>query len=201
MKNIIFLTLLLLIVSCAKEDQLIDDNSASIEITYHDWNPDTLVFDSILVDLNNDNFNDLKFFIEKDYQGTSPSGGPYYNYFAKCISVNHNLTVSLGIEVDPSQRDWNFLEFNNLISNNLTWDSSFVLKGQVVSAGGIGLWDRNDTEGYIGIKFESTEVTNFGWIKVDVNYNSIVDKHYEITCFEYAISETNSTIIKAGQIE
>jgi hypothetical protein len=188
-------------VSCAKEDQLNNNNSTSIEISYHDWNPDILVVDSILMDLNNDNLDDLKFLIEKNYQGTSPSGGPYYNYFARCISVNPNLKVSLGTEVDPSQQDWNCLELNDPISNNLTWKNSFILNGQVIVAGAIGFWDTNDAEGYIGFKLESNGITNFGWIRINVNYTSFIDKRYEIACLEYAISETNNSIIRAGQIE
>lgn len=201
MKNSIFIGLLLLIVSCSKDELSNNNSSNSIEINYYAWSPDTLIVDSMLIDLNNDSINDIKFLIEKDYQGTSPSGGPYYNYFARCISVNSNLKISLGTEVDAVQQEWNCLLFDNSISNNLTWENSFILHGEVINAGAIGVWDTNDSEGYIGVKFESNLSTNFGWIYINTNYNSFIDKKYEITCFSYAISETNNSNIKAGQKE
>lgn len=201
MKTIIFIALAFLIISCSKEVTLDDNGTSPIEINYFDWNPDTLVTDSILIDLQNDGDDDIKFLIRKDYQGTSPSGGPYYNYFARCLSINPNVTVSLGTELDPYQQDWDCLKYNHLISNNLTWNSSFILNGRVIGAGLIGFWDTNDTEGYIGIKIESNGVTNFGWIRVNVTYNSVIDKRYEIMCLEYAISETNNATINAGQTE
>ena len=120
MKTTIFIALTILIISCSKDDTLNGNGSSTIEINYFDWNPDTLVIDSILIDLQSDGINDIKFLIEKDYQGFSPSGGPYYNYFARCLSINPNLRVSLGTELNPSQQDWNCLKFNDLISNNLT---------------------------------------------------------------------------------
>ena len=202
MKKIIYTSLLfILIASCSKDKSVNNSNSSGIEVNHHDWNPDTLVVDSILIDLNNDNLNDLKFLIEKDYQGTSPGEGNYYNYFAKCISINSNLKVSLGTAVHPDQQNWNCLELNDLIFNDLTWSKSFILKGQVIGAGGIGIWDKNNAEGYIGLKLKSNGMTNFGWIKVNVDYNTSIDKHYKIICYEYAISELNNSIIKAGQIE
>jgi len=201
MKTIIFIALACLIISCSKEVTLDDNGTSPIEINYFDWNPDTLVTDSILIDLQNDGADDIKFLIQKDYQGTSPSGGPYYNYFARCLSINPNVTVSLGTELDPSQQDWDCLKYNHSISNNLTWNNSFILNGRVIAAGSIGFWDTNDTEGYIGIKIESNGVTNFGWIRVNVTYNSAIDKRYEIMCLEYAISETNNATINAGQTE
>ncbi|NVK65035.1 MAG: hypothetical protein HWE22_10635 [Flavobacteriales bacterium] len=201
MKTTIFIALTILIISCSKDETLNGNGSSTIEINYFDWNPDTLVIDSILIDLQSDGVNDIKFLIEKDYQGLSPSGGPYYNYFARCLSINPNLRVSLGTELNPSQQDWNCLKFNDLISNNLTWNSSFILNGQVIYAGAIGVWDTNDTEGFIGTKLESNGQTNFGWIKINVNSNSFIDKRFEIMCFEYAISETNNVTINAGQTE
>ena len=202
MNKLIFIPfLLVLIASCSKDEPLSIDTSVSTEINHYDWNPDTLIFDSLLIDLNNDNIDDLKFLIEKIYQGTSPSGGPYYNYFAKCISVNPELKISLGVEMNPSQQEWDCLEFEDSISTNLTWKNSFTLNGEVIIAGSIGIWDMNNSYGYIGLKFESTQATYFGWININSNYNPLLDKRYEITCFEYAVSETSNFIIKAGQIE
>lgn len=201
MRTLITTGLMVLMIACSKDDPAPSNNASSMEIDHHDWDPDTLVVDSILIDLNNDSSSDLKLVAEKIYQGTSPSGGPYYNYFAKCISVNTDLQISIGTEVDPAQQVWNCLELNDPISTDLTWYDSFILKGQVISAGAIGTWDTNANEGYIGIKFESNGTRNFGWIKVNVNYNGLIENRYEIICFEYALSGTDDAIIHAGQVE
>lgn len=199
MKKVFFIPVLLMLIASCSKDKLINNTSA--KINYFNWDPDSLVVDSIVVDLNNDNFDDLKFLVQRNYQGTSPSGGSYYNYFATCTSINSALKISLGTELNPSQQTWDCLEFNALISNNLTWNDSYILKGQVISAGAIGVWDTNNPGEYIGIKLESNGASYFGWIKASVNYNYSIEKRYEITCFEYAISETNNATLKAGQKE
>lgn len=180
----------LLFISCTKEQTPL----APIVINHYDWNPDSLVVDSMLVDLNNDNADDIKFLIERVYQGATPSGGPYYNYFAKCISVNSEVTISLGNAP-------NCIMTNDLISDELTWETSKILKGQVIAAGDIGDWNICNADGYIGIRFESNGEVFYGWIRVDVNYNDALEKRYEIICFEYAMSETSNAFIEAGQIE
>lgn len=201
MKKLILIAIALLIISCSKDEVINNNISFNIDVNHYNWSPDTLIVDSFLIDLDNDYDNDLKFLIKKDYQGTSPSGGSYYNYFAQCSSINSNLKVSLGNEVVNSQSNWNCLKFNHSISNNLTWKKSFNLKGTVVGAGEIGFWDINDNDGYIGLKFETNGIINFGWIKAEVNNNYFIDKRYEIKCLEYAISETQNALIKAGQTE
>ena len=59
----------------------------------------------------------------------------------------------------------------------------------------VGVWDRNDYDGYIGLKFEMNQSTYFGWIKLTDSMWSMVrlDK--------YAISETQNAVIYTGQSE
>lgn len=171
------------------------------KISYYDWSPDIEVYDSVFIDLNHDSIADIRFQCSKVYQGSSPSGGAYYNYFVNCLSANANVGVSLGVETDPSQRLWDCLLTDDIISDSLTWNDSFTLEGSVIVAGGIGIWDINPVhEGYVAFRIKSAESSNFGWLRIHTEFNAFAER-YEITCFEYAISETANKTIKAGQKE
>jgi len=198
LKKIFIPLAVILTFSCTKEKeeeiQLIPPTMVTYNINHFDWIPDTTTTDSILLDFDGDNIFDLKFLVEKTYQGSTPSGGPYYNYFSKVISLNNNLLISLGTELDTSFQTWNCIEYGDLISENLTWKSSFILNGSVIFAGSIGLWDTNNNQGYLCLKFMTNQNNKWGWINLTSTINNI-------TLNEYAINENINQLIKAGQTE
>lgn len=197
-KTIYLISFLTIIMSCSKNETI-----NPIEVFYHDWDPDTLFYlgenDSFAIDLNNDNIDDLKFERETNY-GFSPSGGDYFISSRKNVSsLNEDLKISLGKQHPNSvlsYSGWNCLKFSDWISNALTWGDNFNLNGYVAQFGeSFGVWDRNDYDGYIGLKFEMNQSTYFGWIKLtDTLYSMVrLDK--------YAISETQNAVIYTGQSE
>jgi hypothetical protein len=181
-------------VSCSN-----DQPNPAIELDLVDWNPDSVVVDSFELDINNDAIHDIQLKIEKSYQGTSPSGGPYYNYFTKVIALHPEVQLTLGKLEYPPQQVWNCLHLNTPITSDLTWGDAFVLKGQVIAAGNIGVWDINTSEGFVGIRYTENNNDYFGWIKLSVDYDAFLDKRYRITCYEYAFSRTENLILLAGQ--
>ena len=190
----------MIIISCSKNEVSINED-IPIDIYHYDWDPDTVVFlgsiDSIIIDLNNDNIDDLIFRNQTAY-GSAPGGGETYTLYStsEVESVNEALKISMGTHNTPTGSnylDWNCLSFNDPILNELTWENSFYLIGYVHGSGDIGVWNHNDHEGYIGLKFETNQSTYFGWIKINKDSG---------TAFcEYAISETNNATILAGQSE
>lgn len=193
-KTIYLISFLTIIMSCSKNETI-----NPIEVFYHDWDPDTLIIlgenGSFSIDLNNDNIDDLKFESERNL-GFSPSGGSYViSSFRKVFSVNEDLKISLGKQhpnAAHSYSDWNCLKFSDWISNGLTWRDNFILSGYVNGWGNVGVWNYNDFENYIGLKFEMNQSTYFGWIKL----TDLI-----VRLDEYAISETQNAVIYTGQSE
>lgn len=190
-KLIYALLLLTLVVSCKK-----NKSKASYDIRHYDWSPDSTVLDSVFLDLNNDHIDDLKFVLSKTLQGSTPSGGPYYNYSSNVVALNNDLLLSLGTKLPQSNANdpWDCLKLNDAIGPHLTWDSSFRLNYHVIIAGHVGTWDTNTNEGFIGLKFKIGQSSNWGWIKVSTTIT-------KITLKEYAINELLNQPIAAGQIQ
>ena len=185
----------LLLLTCSKDDSPTDEPDSTV-IHHFDWNPDLIVLDSILIDLNQDNVDDLMLHVEKRYEGTRPNGGPYYNYFAWVKALNSATKVSAGVS---SQNACDCIEHDESIDSALTWEDTIELRGSVIAAGAIGYWDNSTPHGYVGLKMESGSSTYYGWLKTDVSEDSSLDRRYSFTCYAYGMSETANGTIKAGQ--
>jgi hypothetical protein len=105
----------------------------------------------------------------------------------------------MGTETNPNQQEWDCLVLNDSISNNLSWRDLFLLKGNVIGAGNVGIWDTNQQTGYLATRISQGGSTYFGWIRVNVSSNGAWDNLYQITCYEFATSDTDQAIIKVGQ--
>ena len=198
-KKILLPLTLLLVISCSKENETQPPTPivTTFDIHHFDWVPNTIITDSIRLDLNSDNNFDLEFKLTATYQGSTPSGGPYYNYSSNIISLDSNLLISLGTKLPPSSSSydpWDCLEFNDMISENLTWERSFRLNYSVIYAGDVGTWDINKNEGYVALKFNTAQKNKWGWIKLTSTSSNIILK-------EYVINENLNQPIFAGQIK
>jgi len=186
--------LIALLIACSKDD-------VQKKINYFNWDPDVTVVDSLRLDVNNDSIDDIMFLVKKDLQGASPSGGSYYNYLAQCYALNSTVKLSLGKLTSPSQQKYTCFNVNDLISNDMYWDSSYVLNAQVIAAGNVGFWDFNTSYGYLGIQVEADGGRYFGWIHLNVNYNSLSDKHYEFLLYDFALCATKNATLNVGEME
>jgi len=169
------------------------------KINYYNWDPDITVVDSLKLDVNKDSIEDIMFLIKKDLQGISPSGGPYFNYLAQCLRLNPAVKISLGKLTSSSQQNYTCFKVNDLISNDNYWDTSLLLKAQIIAAGNVGCWDLNTSYGYLAIQVEADGGKYFGWIHLDVSYNGSSDKHYEFLLYDYALCETKNATLSVGE--
>ena len=162
-------------------------------ISWYDWQPDTVITDSILVDVDFDTFPDIIFRRLTFYAGASPSSGSYYNYFATVSAIDSSVLVSPGVQLDASGQFWNCLDSGEAVNQSLTWGSGYNIRGEVIMAGAIGIWDTNINGGYIGFQLSKLGRKNYGWIKVAAQART------SIILSEFAINHTSSLSIAAGQ--
>jgi hypothetical protein len=181
MKKIIGLLFLAALVSCSKTDDNINE-----DVSYTNLQPDVLVTDSFFMDVNKDGEKDIKLYVEKVYQGNSPSGNPTYNYFARGIALKSNVSVSAGMQYSVSQNLWNCLQFGSFVSSELSWTDSLTLRGNMVGKGAMGVWDINPSYDFMGVKFKDGTKSNYGRVRLIDNYHSLAVNPYEMVVGEYA---------------
>jgi len=196
MKNIIGLVFVILLISCSKQEEEINT-----DIAYRNLEPNVVVTDSFLIDINTDGEMDVMFFVEKDFQGYSPTGESTYNYFSRCIAKNSNVSVSAGTRISTSQNKWNCLQYESYVSSQITWLQKLTFNGKIIGADDVGIWDINPSYDFIGVKIENGTKSYYGWVRLVTSFDTVSDNGYTITVGEYAYMISNNIVIRAGQIE
>jgi hypothetical protein len=161
---------------------LVNTNEAEAQVVYTNVNPDAVVnatTSTYNLDLNNDG--------TVDFQLRRTAG--YYTYF-RVTSTNYsnkakNATTGATWMVGK-------LNLNDTISSTNVFNSTSLEWGKN-SISGYGPWFGGATDKYIGVKFQISSVTYYGWIRVDVAADLS-----NMTIKDFAYESSPGALIKAG---
>ena len=141
--------ILLLIVNCKKKEEYNEIE----KFYYKDFQPniEVLCCDSIFIDFNNDNINDI---------------GAYLSISAKISSLNSNTQIYCGTQHSASLVP---VQENDVIDNRIIWTNT--------THGILGLLGPN-YETYIAFKLNKENGSCYGWIKIIFSEGKLqIDKY------------------------
>ena len=167
------------------------------QVIYTDINPDTILYsatyDAYMIDFNNDLTPEL--LIYENSQDTSVSGIPVT--FTGSALTTLTSTEVVGVIVSLSNEDilkLDTISSGQLIDGSLAYintSTPSVFPGASINVLVSGLFNTTigdfqaNKSGYIGVKFDISGSTHYGWIRVipslDGTYCTILDYAYEST--------------------
>lgn len=186
----LLLAALVFLFACKKSDE--SPHASPDDIHGYDWLPDTMTTDSISIDVDSDSIYDIQFSVFSVYAGSTPSGGPYYNYFAQVMVLDSVVSLSPGVESTSGSPYWNCLDSGQVIGPSLNWSPMFNLHAYVVMAGSVGIWDMNTPHGYIALRKHTAAGYRYGWIRLQASILSV-------SLDAFALNHTAENTIRAGQ--
>lgn len=182
MKTLINLSLITLVFLCFFS---CDEKVAPPQKTYNylKYNPPKVLYpnDSILIDLNNDNFNDviIKSFLFIDLPDT--------------ILKNTISIIDTSFKLSYGQRYSSYFEFilngDRVNPQNVHWSQEIPISGYINSVS-TGIWnDNNNEDKYLAILKCDNELVKMGWLMLSCTDSSITLKEF------YMNNISNSQII------
>ncbi len=177
MKQRFLFILLIFLLGCNKQEHIEDP-----KFFYQEYNPPIELnkFEEKEFDLDNNNQNDIKFFIDNNI---SVGGGTRYGVYV--MSISESLELSYGRYVGSA--DYEFLRKSDEFSNNLDWYKFITICGYVRSNYG---WDGKME--YLGLSKTKDNRHLYGWVRL----KPISDSTLKI--FEYFLSNDSSLHITVG---
>ncbi len=175
---------------------------ANSQVVYTDVNPDYSgsLGSSYAIDFDNDGIDDI--ILNNSGGGVSYYGGiisfKYAGLYANPQGSNAVLgSMSYGFAYPLALNSGNTISsnagsfFNNTNSNLMNFYYSFNYYGSTLSSGSFGKWT-GATDKYLGIKFDISGQTHYGWIRLDV------DKNSSFSVKDFAYETTPNKAISAG---
>ncbi|GEM_PF-6865834 len=188
----VFILSFLVLASCRKDKVQIIEDAPTYSVEYTNWS-NTVITDSLLLDLNGDNIPDFRL---KLYEYIAGQTGNvfYWNNLTRITALNDDFSFSFGKEY--SQSNFDCLRLNDLIDENITWYGNGVshnfhtniFSGQYLQ---VGLWDIFDHDNHIGYRQKSGDSYCYGWIELNTSLS-------EIVLVESAVNTTPNEEIPTG---
>lgn len=143
---------MLILFSCGKPDSKDVNKIDDPKQFYMNYYPDLVVYDSTLIDIDNNGINDIMLKINQ--------------YGRRVDRINDSIELSIGIFAGSGSGNLDPITYNELIAeNSQVWFDGFHLFTQEIN--------------YIGVRKHNNSHFTYGWIKLELFQSSmIIDSHY-----------------------
>ena len=174
-------------------------SSAGAQIVYTDVNPDVTLNtfpSSFDIDMNGDMTTDFSFAMSAS---TAYSSFQKHNVVFNPATSNSFITSNTYVGVlNLNSAIGSTGSFENLgFHKNMASFYSFTAAGNTYSYTN-GNWTGSNTDKYIGVKFDISGNTHYGWIRLDASFAIPYNSAWSLTIKDFAYQSTPQVAILAG---